>query len=178
MEEWRSIKGFEGSYEVSDLGRVRSLDRMVNSAHNAKRIVLGQILRASKEPNGYLRICLSIRNRYKSYSVHRLVAKAFIPNCDNKSQINHKDGDKENNTVPNLEWCTAKENSQHAVTTGLRVNTQRGSTHYGSILTESDVLTIRFLKAEGMPPKHIAEIFDIKSSHLSAIISKRIWKHV
>lgn len=101
MEEiWRPIEGYEGLYEISSYGRVRSLIKNI-------------ILRLKKEPTGYLRCNLYLNKNMKTVSIHRLVAQAFIPNPNNLPQVNHKDDDKTNNNVTNLEWCTVKYNNDY-----------------------------------------------------------------
>ncbi len=112
MIEWRPVKGFEGLYEVSNLGQVKSL--------NYNRTGETKILRLSKDRYGYLQVSLRKNSKVYTKLVHRLVASAFIPNPEGKTQVNHIDGDKTNNKVDNLEWCTAKENIQHAWNTGLK----------------------------------------------------------
>lgn len=111
-EEWRPVKDYEGRYEVSNLGRVRSLDhkaeRIINGVHNDID-VKGRLLTPRIIRKGYLRVCLSKHD----YLVHRLVANAFVPNPDNLPQVNHIDEDKTNNRADNLEWVTNKENSDH-----------------------------------------------------------------
>ena len=101
MEEWKSIPGYEGLYEVSNLGRVRSLDRYDGRNHFRK----GKVLSLVKNTDGYLKVLLKCNTKCKTITVHRLVAQAFIPNPDNLPIINHKDEDKTNNRVENLEWC-------------------------------------------------------------------------
>ena len=131
QEEWKDIDGFEGSYQVSNLGRVRSLIRRVDSrigkdGRRRWRIIPGRILRQSKRPkeNGYyLFVALSKNGKYRCLCVHRLVAKKFVPNPEEKSQVNHKDGNKSNNVATNLEWVTPLENTRHAIKTGLRKRT-------------------------------------------------------
>ena len=102
-EIWKPIVGYEGLYEVSNLGNVRSLN--YNGTGEIK------IMKPGISKNGYLQVLLYINGKRKMYKVHRLVAQAFIPNPDNKPQINHKSEDKTLNTVDNLEWTTAKENT-------------------------------------------------------------------
>ena len=110
MEEWKSIPGYEGLYEVSNLGRVRSLDRYIKYSNGQIRLHKGRILNPSKDTNGYLKVLLKCNTKCKTITVHRLVALTFLPNPDNLPCVNHKDEDKTNNRVENLEWCTQQYN--------------------------------------------------------------------
>lgn len=101
-EIWCPIKGYESMYEVSDKGRVRSL-----------KFGKERILKPGRNPEGYLLVVLCKNGERKAYKVHRLVAKTFIPNPDNLPQVNHKDEDKTNNSVINLEWCDLKYNCNY-----------------------------------------------------------------
>ena len=117
MEIWRPIKEFEGCYEISNLGRIKSLERI----DKMNRVVKEKIRKYKINRNGYCQVCLN-KNGIKNYFyVHRLVAKTFIPNFKNKSQVNHKNFDKEDNRVENLEWVTCTENNKHKIIGG-RVN--------------------------------------------------------
>lgn len=106
LEEWRSIRGYEGLYQVSNLGRVKSFPRKFT--HKGDVIILPH-----RSDKGYLYVTLSKNGRTKHFQVHRLVADAFINNPKNKSQVNHLDGNPSNNNVDNLEWATAQENIRH-----------------------------------------------------------------
>lgn len=109
-EIWKDI--FGGKYQISSLGNIRSLNY-----HREKRI---KELSKLKMPNGYTTVKLCVDGEVKRYSIHRLVANTFIPNPKNKPQVNHIDGNKQNNNVDNLEWCTKSENQIHAVRNGLQ----------------------------------------------------------
>lgn len=112
VEEWKPIRKYKGFYEVSNLGRVRSLPRDTKFGQQRK-LVKGQILKPI-ERNGYLYACLCKHNKRTRYAIHRLVADAFIPNYDNLPQVNHRDENKANNRVENLEWCTADYNNRYS----------------------------------------------------------------
>lgn len=108
IEEWRNIKDYEGFYQVSNLGRVRSLDRVIKN-----RFFKGKILTILTDRYGYSFVRLWNSGNSKNISVHRLVADAFIPNPNNLPHLNHKDEIKSNNIVSNLEWCTIKYNNNY-----------------------------------------------------------------
>ena len=116
-EIWLPIEGYENLYEVSNLGRVRSLERTVIKKNGSKRKVPGKILKPATNNNGYLMIRLCKNGICRAFLIHRLVSTAFLPTSDKKFQVNHLDEDKTNNTVENLEWCTAKENSNYGTRT-------------------------------------------------------------
>ena len=116
MEEWRDIKGYEGKYQVSNLGYIKSLLMWTGD----KYIKRDKILRRQLNKNGYLYVSLSINGKVKKFKVNRLVAETFIDNPYNLPITNHKDGDKTNNCVNNLEWCNYSDNLKHAYKLGLR----------------------------------------------------------
>lgn len=123
MEEiWRWITGYEDIYQVSNLGRVRSVDRFVycEVSPNKLQHLFGKILKQGFNHKGYPIVYLSKNGKQKTITVHRLVALAFIENPLNLPQVNHKDGIKTNNHVGNLEWCTNSYNQQHAYDIGLQ----------------------------------------------------------
>lgn len=114
-EEWRPVVGYEGLYEVSNFGRVKSLARKVPSRGNGLRPVKERILIAHKNGKGYMNVILCLNGKtHKHGLVHRLVAEAFIPNPEGKPNIDHIDCDPLNNCVWNLRWCTQKENCNNA----------------------------------------------------------------
>lgn len=112
-EQWKDIKGYEGLYEVSNLGNVRSLDRIVKRGQGYM-IKEGRILaQFYEEKKGYYQVALAKDGKAKKYRVHRLVALAFLDNPSNYTDVNHKDEVKTNNNVDNLEWCTRKYNNNY-----------------------------------------------------------------
>lgn len=121
MELWKPVKGYEGHYEVSTHGRIRSVDHQTNCAikHNTSVIKKGKILKLNLKKTGYLTFDASFFNGVKTKSVHRVVAEAFIPNPNNEPCVNHINAIKTDNRVENLEWVSYLKNSQHAASLGL-----------------------------------------------------------
>jgi hypothetical protein len=113
-EIWKDIEGYEGLYQISNLGNVKVLDRIVNSAIKNNKIVkrVGKMLKQYNK-QGYMQVTLTNNNVRKYFKVHRLVALTFIPNPNNFPQVNHRDENPLNNCVDNLEWCTAKYNCNY-----------------------------------------------------------------
>lgn len=111
-EEWKDIKGYEGLYKISNLGRVKSLPKHAGRSYRKERI-----LKNSIDKDGYIKVTLCKNNKTSFLSIHRLLAIAFIPNPNNFPQINHKDENKQNNNLNNLEWCTCKYNINYGTRT-------------------------------------------------------------
>jgi hypothetical protein len=112
MENWKAIPGFEGRYEVSDCGRVRSVPHEVAIGNGAYRVTQAHLLKPQLARNGYLMV--SLGRKHKHMSIHRLVAAAFLPNPFDSPEVNHKNLNKTDNRVSNLEWVTKHENMEHA----------------------------------------------------------------
>ncbi len=175
MEIWKDIKGYEGLYQSSNLGRIKSLTSYVNHHRGDKRINNGQIIKQYIGNTGYYRVRLSKKNIVKNHSVHKLVAMAYIPNPQNKPCINHKNLNKQINIPENLEWCTYSENMKHAYKMGAL--SKKGEKHHLTILKDSDILKIRELYKNNTQTK-IAELFNMDQSTISSIIHKKTWKHI
>jgi len=164
-EEWTRIVGYEGIYDISDAGGVKSYI-----------YVFPRRLHLSKMEDGYLSVALHKDSEKERFMVHRLVALHFIPNPENKPFVNHKNGIKWDNRKDNLEWCTTAENIQHACDTGL-LKPQKGSKHGGAKLTEEQVLEIRAI-GKNMFQREIAEIYGVDRDTISCILSRKLWKHI
>lgn len=105
MEEWKDIEGYEGLYQISSEGRVKSLERFRKGKHNSLVFVNEKILKGVKDKDDYLKVILYKEGKVKTHKIHRLVASAFLPNPDNLLEINHIDENKQNNCLDNLEFC-------------------------------------------------------------------------
>jgi len=121
MEEWRDVAGYEGFYQVSNTGKVRSVEHYDRFGRLYKQVEL----KPHASRNGYLMLHLKAGGKRKIALVHRLVACAFIPNPDNLSDVNHMDGNKANNNIDNLEWCTHSYNQCHAFANGLNHSSKK-----------------------------------------------------
>jgi len=127
MEQWNDISGFEGLYQVSNLGRVRSFPRL-RFVGRSMRLIGGKIMNPTKTSIGYLVVSLCNGKIKKSCKVHRLVASAFIHNLQHKPDVNHIDSNRHNNHVSNLEWCTPQENVKHGIEFGF-MGSKGGTNH-------------------------------------------------
>lgn len=122
MEKWQEIEGYEGYYEISNLGRIKSLEQTKENSLGFKFYRKEQILKQQINHKGYCVATLNKEGKRKTLFVHRLVALAFIKNLENKPQVNHIDCNKNNNKVENLEWVTGSENCKHAYDNNLNIN--------------------------------------------------------
>lgn len=139
-EEWKDIKGYEGLYQVSNMGRVKSLDRYRKNGIDENNIcfIKGKILSPAKQKDsGYMFVSLSKNRKTKGFRVHRLVAEAFIPNPNKYKCVNHKDENKQNNKVDNLEWCTYKYNLNYGTKIDRYKKTMR--LNYGRQINQYDL---------------------------------------
>lgn len=118
--QWKDISGYDGYYEVSSTGKVRSKDRIILDKNSKSVYIKGRLMKQSKNTQGYLVVNLRKNHTSNVALIHRLVANAFIDNPDSLPTINHKDGDKLNNRIENLEWVTYTDNNIHALKLGLR----------------------------------------------------------
>lgn len=177
-EIWIDIIGYEDMYQVSTFGRIKSLNRIVKHPNGKSDFPIRGRIRAFNIRNNYFGCTVNKDNKKIHISVHRFVAIHFIPNPENKPQVNHIDGNKLNNNVENLEWCTAKENTKHAIKNGLLVH-KRGEQKTQSILTEEAVIEIRKIDKYDIDAKNLAQIkYGVSRSAINDVIARRKWKHV
>lgn len=172
MEEWKDIEGYEGLYQVSDMGRVKSLARPGRKED--------KVLKGSPNTTGYLTVQLRKNSQRTSMLVHRLVMIAFEPIEDLSLTVNHKDLNIQNNKVSNLEWCTQAENNDHYWNTAdlsERLPTPSGESHHLSKLTEDDVREIRKLRGT-MSNIKIGAMFGVKEGSIRNIFNGVTWKDV
>lgn len=174
MEEiWKPVVGYDGFYEVSNLGQIRSLDRV----DKKKRFWKGRILKQYPR-KGYLHVNLSVNGERNSVAVHRVVAEAFLLNPKNKPQVNHIDENKANNVVSNLEFCTACENVNHGTRSKRSADSQRGEKSHSHRITSEQVNEIRENYVRGSKQfgqKAFADKFGISISAVSLIILGKTW---
>lgn len=174
-EEWGDVVGYEGLYLVSDLGRIKSLDRRVGSKGRKPHLRKGRFLNIKPYSSGYIMVTLCNGVYQKSTPTHRVVCEAFYLNPELKPFVNHKNGIKSDNRSSNLEWCTAKENNAHALATGLRVPA-KGSKAGGSILIESQVLDIcKLLDTTYLTNQQIADMYGVDGPAIANIHVGRKW---
>jgi hypothetical protein len=173
MEVWKKIEGFE-NYEISNLGRLKGLEITTKFGCSFKTYP-ERICKFWKDKKGYEYFTFNINGKNKHKLIHRLVATAFIPNSNNKPQVNHIDGNKSNNNIENLEWCTVKENLKHARDNGL--NNSEGLNHYRCKLTKNNIIEIRENK-EKLTQKKLAEKYILNQASVSDIINFKTYKNV
>jgi hypothetical protein len=158
MEIWKSIDGFEGLYEASSYGRVRNVKSsfVLNPCDNGK---------------GYLSVTLHKDNKNNTSKLHRVIAKAFIPNPANLRDVNHIDGDKTNNHISNLEWLSPQDNHKHAKKSGLKATGERCAI---SKLNVDLVKEIRSLK-NTMSQRELAKKFSVSRGTIQAVLNNKTW---
>jgi hypothetical protein len=174
VEAWKPIAGYEGLYEVSDQGRVRSCDRfvLVRRKHKIHQKPLqGRFLRQTKNNHGYFTVALSRNCQPKTYSVHGLVLTAFVGPKPEGFECCHWNGDPTDNRLENLRWDTPKANGEDRA----RLGRYRGEKRVNSRLTEETVIAVRIDLAAGKSQRQIARAFEVSKSCIQAIADGRSW---
>jgi len=178
-ERWKAVVDFEDRYQVSNLGRVRSVDRylpvLTRWGTVVDRLFRGKLLAQTLDKDGYFRVGLYAVPVFKLALVHRLVAQAFIPNLEGLPQVDHKNGVKTDNHRRNLQWVTGPENTKLAAARG---HLMRGERHVLAALTEEDVRTIRLRAAEGETYTSLSAEFGVTDVAIRCAALRITWKHV
>lgn len=166
-EIWKNIVGYEGIYEVSNFGRVRTVK---NGRMHKERLTF----------DGYVKATLTVNSKSKDFRVHRLVAQSFIPNPENKETVNHKDGVKTNNYVDNLEWATRSEQVYHSYELGLKI-AMSGEKHSNSKLTPEEVREIRKIYVKGdkkFGAMNLGRIYNVGATTIENVVKRKTYKNI
>lgn len=170
-ETWRDIKGYSGTYQVSDTGKVKSLSRVVFHKRG-KLIIPEKIRKTTKNNKGYVLITLCQNSTPKTFLLHRIVAETFLPNPFNKPQVNHKDWNKGNNHKDNLVWSTVSENIKYDFDNGYRDAT--GENHPQSVLSDKDIVCLRIInKSKLLNQRELGELFYTVQSNVCKIVNNQ-----
>lgn len=162
---------------MSDLGRVRSLPRKTLGRWGTLKTSPGRMLKPEVHKLGYLRVNLCRDGRKQHALVHRLVAQAFLPPIAGKPCVNHRDSTRANNVATNLEWCTYKENTQHAIDND-RLVAPRGARSGTAKLKDADVIAMRALRANGVSYQKIADAYAVDYRTSWNAVNSLTWRHV
>lgn len=173
-EKWKPVRGYEGLYEISSEGRVKSLDKMrISGRYKILMKYNERILKPGRNAQGYLKVDLSKNGKSRTFRVNRLVLTAFKGVSDLEG--NHIDGDKENNRLENLEYATRSQNQLHAYRTGLQ--SRKGEKHHLAKLNNAIVKNIRENKY-GLTAKEFAACLGVGYKTICNVINKTAWRHI
>lgn len=175
-EIWKDIIGYEKSYSISSLGRILAKEKRVLGSHGVYKLHKEKFLKLSIHTGGYNQLWLWRNKKIQGFSFHRIFATHFIPNPENKPFINHKDGNKLNNSISNLEWCTSSDNLIHAYSTGLK--SAKGEKHGRRKLTNSIVLKIREMYSVKKDLECLSDLFKVSKSTICSIGKRKTWQHI
>lgn len=172
VEQWKPVVGYEQTHEVSNGGRVRSVERL----DSLGRRWAGRELRQAGTNSGYRMVTLCANGHVRPRTVHRIVAEAFCSGASPGLQVNHINGDKVDNRACNLEWCTQTENIQHSVAIGARF--YKGDRCPSAKLTEAKVKEIRRRRSDGESLASLAREYGVSETGLSSAATGRTWAHI
>ena len=174
-ETWKPVYEWDGIYEASDLGRVRSLDKRVNTYGGRNYIIKGKVLKPSPDTDGYPLVGLRDGSRKQTKTVHKVVLQAFVGPRIGDLQCCHKDGNKLNSALSNLEWNTIKKNHNDKRRHGTMI---RGAAVNRSKLSEAQVIELRLLSSKGATRVALAKSYGVSDQTVRNILLGRTWKHI
>lgn len=164
-EQWKDVLNYEGLYQISNIGRIKSF---INKKDGCFSIL------KQKDNKGYLKFNACKNGKIKTLSIHRLVAQHFIPNPDNKPDVNHKKGNKKDNRYWKIEWNTKLENNVHAYSIGLKKG-RKGIYCNLSKLTNDQISEIK-CNPKNLNQRELGEVYNVSQSNISYILSNKTWK--
>lgn len=178
-EIWKDIEGYEGRYQVSNYGNVKSLYQEYYGGHGKKQLIIRpeKLMALNKNNHGYIQVTLCKDGKYKSKKVHRLVLEAFTINPEYKPQVNHINGNKIDNHLDNLEWCTSKENIVHGIET-LHNKRACGEKQHLAKLNDELVIELRNKMKNGISPYKLAPEYGLDVRTIYRIKNNETWRHV
>lgn len=176
LEVWLDIPDYEGFYQASSFGRIKSVDRMILCKDGKNKLIKGTILAPSQTKHGYFALALCRNGVAQTHTVHKLVSRTFLGLRPSQMQVNHLDGDKLNNAVSNLEYCTPSENTRHAFETGL--NLSKGEANPSAKLKADDIKSITARASNGESLRSIASSYGVVVSSIWSIVNNKAWRHV
>jgi hypothetical protein len=178
MEEiWKIVANTEGRYEVSSMGRIKSLPFTIEVKGKSSFVTRERILRLGTDRDGYDVFVCSINSKRYTKRGHRVVAETFIPNPNNLPQVNHKNSIRNDNRVENLEWVSERDNMMHGIEYG-NVKPTKGEINGMSKLTKDKVIEIRAAYETGRSYAEIAKDYDVGGGAIGKIIRRERWKHI
>jgi hypothetical protein len=176
QEVWLDIPDYEGLYQASSFGRIRSIDRKILCKDGRSKLIKGTTLTPTKTKHGYLALALCCNGVPQTHTVHKLVSRAFLGFRPEQMQVNHLDGNKSNNAASNLEYCTPSENTRHAFRTGL--NLSKGEVNPSAKLKANDIKSIVARASNGETLRSIAASYGLVVSSIWAIVNNKAWRHI
>lgn len=172
MERWLPVRGFEGSYEVSDHGRVRSLPRAVRCRGNKQRMLSGKVVKGRVGKNGYIEVALQRRPHIEYVLAHRLVLETFKGSAPEGCEARHRDGDRLNNTLDNLLWGTRVDNMADQYVHGTRI---MGETHPNAVFNGE---LVRWIRESPQSSYEIAKVLGVNHTNTWRVKTGKTWQHV
>lgn len=181
-EKWKDIPDYEGFYQASNTGKIRSVDRLINHPTGSKSKWKGRILKPKRLPSGYCQVDLSKNGTIKIWLIHQLVMLAFVGKPEKKIEVNHKDLNKSNNALSNLEYVTRSQNQQHAMEnlkkwqTGNHIRGEKSPT--AKTKEETVILIRKDFDSGNFTQRELAKKYDMPENRVHTIVRRKSWTHI